>query len=372
MTEIITPETIDAISTPALIIDLDIMEKNIRVMADYFRGQRMSLRPHIKTHKSPVIAHKQVKAGAVGITCQTLSEAEIFAQAGFENILVSNEITAQEKIRQLVNLTTWNNVTVGIDHAENAEAIARTARAVGGTVSVALEISMGRTGVAAGDSALSLARKIAALKGLRFKGIWCHDGGMASTTSFEERKKKHREALTKFLETKRLLEKDGIPVEITSAGFTATYNLTPEFAEVTDVQAGSYVLMDWVYQTLEGLERFECALTVLTTVISKPKHQENRVYTDCGIKAISHEHTGDYTRLALPKVKGRPDAKVIALSEEHAWIEMGGPGGKPSIGDKIELIPGHCCSTCNLHDRFYGVRNGRVESVWPILGRARV
>ncbi|MFH1570836.1 MAG: DSD1 family PLP-dependent enzyme [Gemmatimonadota bacterium] len=362
------------LDTPALLIDLDAMEHNIRKMADHYRGRKAKLRPHVKTHKTPIITHKQIEAGAIGATCQKLEEAEIFARAGIRGILISNQVAGERKIARLVALSKWADVTVGVDDLENVQAISRAAQAVGARVDVAVEIYMGRCGAEGGAPAAALARQIASLPGVRFRGIWSHDLSTPDVVAFAERKAKHEAALSRVIATKRLLDRDGIGVEIVSCGYSATWNITPDYSpEITDVQVGSYVLMDWPYQQMEGMGDFRCALSVLTTVISKNAGKGDRrnvIVTDCGIKSIATEHTADYRITAFPKVKGLPGAEVIVHSEEHGLIQLDEAAfQRVQLGDQLELIPPHCCSTCNLHDRFQVLRGDEVVAVWPIEAR---
>jgi len=366
------------LDTPALLIDIDLLEANIKTMADYFRTAKAKLRPHVKTHKIPTIAHMQIAAGAIGVTCQKLGEAEVFAQAGIKGILVSNQIAGEEKIRRFIELSRWADVTVGIDNLEVARQISDAAVAAKVTAKVAVEVWMGRCGVEPGEPALDFVKKLVQLPGLKFMGLWEHLAGnvasgenIVAEKSWAKRKEATVRDLERFLETKHMIEKSGIPVEIFSGGYTATYDITAEFPEITDVQAGSYVFMDWPYRELEGMEKFHQALTVLTTVISIPSHQRNVAFTDCGLKGIAIENTADYTAIAFPKIKGEPgeQIEVIAVSEEHGWLK--GAVDKLKVGDKIELIPPHCCTTTSRYDVAYVVSRERVVGVWPILARGK-
>jgi len=362
------------IDTPALLIDAEAMEHNIRSMARYYEGRSASLRPHMKTHKTPIITHKQIEAGAIGVTCQKLGEAEVFARAGVGGILISNQVVGEAKIARLVGLSRWADVTVGVEELGNVQAISRAAQAAGAQVDVAVEVYMGRCGAEAGEPVAALARQIAALPGVRFRGIWSHDLSTPDVVSFAERKARHEKALSGVLESKHLIERDGLEVEIVSCGYSATWNITPEYSdEITDVQAGSYVLMDWPYQQMEGMEGFRCALSVLTTVISKNERKGDRrhvIITDCGIKSIATHHTADYRIAAFGQVKGLPGAEVLVHSEEHGLIQLDeATFGQVQVGDKLELVPPHCCGTCHLHDRFHVLRGDQVEAVWPIEAR---
>ena len=367
------------IDTPALLIDAEAMEHNIATMAAYYAGQTARLRPHMKTHKAPIITHKQIAAGAIGVTCQKLGEAEIFARAGIDGILISNQVVGKAKIDRLVGLSKWADVTVGVEDLDNVRAIARAARAGDAQVNVAVEVYMGRCGVEAGEPVAALARQITQLPGVRFRGIWSHDLSTPDVVSFAERKTKHEAALSGVIESKHLIERDNIDVDIVSCGYSATWNITPEYSqEITDVQVGSYVLMDWPYQQMEGMEEFRCALSVLTTVISKNEckgDRRNVIITDCGIKSIATEHTADYRITTFPRAKSLTGqyltgAETLVHSEEHGLIQCDEATFQQiQIGDKLELMPPHCCSTCNLHDRFHVLRGDQVEAIWPIAAR---
>jgi len=365
------------LDTPALLIDLDKLESNIREMAEYFKTVTPSLRPHMKTHKIPKIAQMQIDAGAIGVTCQNLGEAEVFAQAGIKNILVSNQIANDAKIGRFIGMSRWADVTVGVDDLSVARRISEAALATKVTAKIAVEVSMVRCGYQAGEATLKFVKQLTQLEGLKFMGLWVHEAGASASfelgmeRSWKKRKEAHYRALDDLLETKHMMEKAGIPVEILSAGYTATYDMTAKYPEITDIQAGSYVFMDWPYSELEGLERFQQALTVLTTVISIPGHKKEYAYTDCGTKNISYEHTCDYAKVVFPKVKGElaDQIDVVQLSEEHCHLK--GAVNRLKVGDKFELIPSHCCTTTSRYDAAHIVAGENVVGVWPILARGR-
>lgn len=361
------------LDTPALLIDLDALEANIETMAEYFRGVDSELRPHVKTHKLPEIAHMQIAAGAIGVTCQKLGEAEVFAQAGVGGILLSNEIAGPQKIRRFIDLSRWADVTVGVDNLGIAGQISDAAVDAGVTAKVAVEVWMGRCGVLPGQPAVEFVERLVQLPGIEFVGLWEHlaGGNIAGEKSWAKRKTATVKDLEKFLETKHMIEQKGIPVKMLSGGYTCTYDITAEFPEITDVQAGSYVFMDWPYRQLEGMDKFQQSLSVLTTVISIPSRQDGIGYTDCGLKNIPIEHTANYTAVAFPKVKGElgETIRVTGVSEEHGRLE--GSIGEVRVGDKLELIPPHCCTTPSRYDAAYVVCGDRVVGEWPILARGK-
>jgi len=323
------------------------------------------LRPHFKTHKIPIIAHKQLKAGAIGITCAKLGEAASLVEAGVKDILIANQIAGAPKIERLVNLVKHSDIIVAVDNPKNVKALSKAASRKGVTLNVLIEVDVGnqRCGVGPKGPALSLARKILQNKGLRLRGLMGYEGFCVLVEEYEKRKTMAQQAMKLLVETKHELEGAGIDVEIVSGGATGTYNITGEFPEVTEVQAGSYVVMDTTYKKVQGIADFGYALTVLTTVMSHPT--PSRAVADAGIKSITPE-------FGMAAVKELEGVKVTRLAEEHTWLELKGSATRElEVGDKIELIPSHCCTTFNLHDQLYALRDGWIEAVWKIAARGK-
>lgn len=354
----------DELDTPSLLIDLDVMERNLSIMADYYKEVNANLRPHIKPHKSPIIAHEQLEAGAIGITCQKLGEAEVMAAAGISEILLANQIANEQKIRRLIGLAKHSNVIVGVDNINNVKQISRAAFKQGVDINVAMEIDAGRCGVQAGEPAVSFAKEIIRCKGLKFRGIWFHKG-LRSYKKFEERKKAHFELLKPVIETKNMIEHAGIDVEIVSAGATSTYKITPEVVGITEVQPGCYVFMDHEYKSIEGMESFNYALTILATVISRPS--KDRAIIDVGLKSRG----SNYTNLIPPIVKDIEGIEVTGFSAEHGHLKLESPSKELDVGDKLELIPSNCDTTVNMYDEYIGIRDNKVEVIWPISARGK-
>lgn len=353
------------VDTPALLIDLSAMERNIFRMARYFQGKRACLRPHIKTHKTPIIAHKQMEAGAKGITCQKLGEAEAMVAAGIRDVLISNQVVGKAKIERLVNLVRHGDITVAVDDPINVEELSEAALRKGVKLNVLVEVNVGmnRCGVEPGRPALRLAQKVVESKGLNFRGLMGYEGHCVFIEDFEKRRAECQKANELLVGTKNTIEDAGIDVDVVSAGGTGTYNITGENPDITEVQAGSYVTMDTKYRSVEGIgDTFECALTVLTTVLSKPT--ESRAVVDAGMKAMTME-------FGTPQPKDVEGIELISLSEEHGKLRLDAPSREIKVGEKLEFIPSHGCTTINLHDKFYGVRNGEVEAVWEIAARGR-
>ncbi len=351
--------TVDAIETPALLVDLDALEGNIRIMADFMKGRRVRLRPHFKTHKSPAICHLQLAAGAKGICCAKLGEAEVLLSTGIPDVLIANQIVDPVKITRLAGLARGSaRVTVCADNPVNVKALSDACAAVGATLRVLVEVDVGmnRCGVKTPEEALALAKQIAGSPGLVFEGIQAYEGHLVQITDSEKRRDGVRAMEQTIGSLKTMLEKAGLPVKEISGGGTSTYNITGDNTIWTEIQAGSYVFMDNSYGGM-GLP-FREALTVLATVIHT---HEGRAVTDAGIKVCTTDHGN-------PTVKGHPGME-LRTNEEHGIITD--PAGELVYGQKIEYIPSHCCTTVNLHDTYHCVRAGTLEAVWPIPGRGR-
>lgn len=349
--------------TPVLLIDLDLMESNIAKMADFFCTVSAKLRPHTKTHKTPILAHKQIDAGAIGVTCAKLGEAEVMVNSGIKQILIANEIITPLKIEKLTSLARHSDLIVAVDDEENVEHLSKSASQKGINLKVLIEVDIGmnRCGVEPGEPALKLANKIEKSKNLVFAGLMGYEGHTVTIPDFDKRKFETERSMALLVQTKELIERNGLQVEIMSGGGTGTYNITGKIPEMTEIQAGSYIVMDAYYKNV--VNEFDCALTVLSTVISRPN--KDTAIIDAGLKTVTKE-------FGLPLVKGIEGAKLTRLSEEHGNLDVRKSEIELKRGDKIELIPTHCCTTINLHDKFYGIRNGRLETIWDITGRGKV
>ena len=353
------------LDTPALLIDLDKMEANIRTMAAYFTTVNAMLRPHVKTHKTPIISHKQIAAGAIGVTCAKLGEAEAVIHAGIRDVLIANQIVGAQKIARLINLAKHSEIMVAVDNAQNVQAISEAASAKAANVRMLVEVNIGmnRCGVAPGEPALALAELIRKSPNVEFAGLMGYEGHTVAKPDKAERNAAAREAVQMLVDAKRYLEKRGVAVAIMSGGGTGTFNITGSIPEMTEVQAGSYVLMDSTYGNVQGVgERFERALSVLATVVSRPA--PDRMIVDTGLKVLAKE-------FGIPQPVGVTGVEMTGLSEEHGTMRVSDENVSLNPGDKLEILPTHCCTTVNLHDRYYGIRNGIVESVWEIAARGK-
>ena len=350
------------IDTPALVLDKAKLERNIRRMADFAAGGPAKLRPHAKTHKCVEIAKLQLAAGAVGITCAKLGEAEALADGGIEDILVANQIVGPLKIARMVALARRCTLTVAVDDAGNVRHLSEAAVTAGVTVRVFVEVDvgMGRCGVEPGEPALTLARQVASSPGLVFAGLQSYEGHLQNVVPFEEREARVLVDMRKALTAKEHIEAGGLEVAAISGCGTGTHTVTGRLPWMTELQCGSYATMDAQYAAVGGAD-YENALTVLVTVISRPR--PGMAIVDAGLKAVTPEF-GDPTVL----VEG---ATWQDFSEEHGEVAVGGPAEELRVGDKIELIPRHGCTTVNLYDRFHVVEDGRLVDLWKVAGRGR-
>jgi D-serine deaminase-like pyridoxal phosphate-dependent protein len=349
------------LDTPALVVDVAAMERNIARMAEWSRRSGRAVRPHAKAHKTPLIARKQLDAGAIGICCSKLGEAEAMVAGGVDRILVTSEVVGATKIARLISLAHHAHMSVVFDDPDNAFELSRAASAAGVTLGALVEVDVGqaRCGVAPGAPAGELAARLADLPGLRFDGLQGYEGHLQHVRAVEERRQKCLEAMGRLLESRRAVEARGLAVEVCTTAGTGTHEVAGASEGVTEVQPGSYIWMDDDYLRVDGMP-YEGALTVLATAISL--RREGSAILDAGFKSIS-------TDAGLPVVKGRPELVYSPAGDEHGRVSG---SSLPALGDKIELVPSHCDTTVNLYDELHVVRDGRLEAVWRVAGRGKV
>ncbi len=348
---------VDQIVTPALLVDLNAMESNLSTMADFFRQRPCKLRPHFKNHKTPLLAWKQMRAGAIGMTCATVREAEILVEHGMSSVLIANEIAGDEKPERLAELARHASVMVAVDNAHSIRDLARAQRNRQSQIEVLvdIDIGLGRCGVQPGDPALQLAR-CAAQQGLAVRGIMGYDGHLQAVPPSPERDEVVRSGSQSLVDSAALLQSAGIAAPIVSTGGTGTWSVSGDYPGITEIQAGSYLLMDNIY--LGRGAPFQRSLTVLATVIST--RGDRHGVLDCGVKAISGER-------GLSTLKDVPGARLTALHAEHALVELD-PQSSPclEVGQKVEIWVHYSDATINLHSHMYGVRHGQAEEIFRI------
>lgn len=359
-----TITTKEQIETPALLLDLDILEQNIKNMAEFMSGKTAELRPHYKSYKCPTISHKQVEAGAKGICCAKLSEAKTLVNAGIDDVLIANQIVDPKKIARLAGLANGSSkLTVAVDNSDNIKSLSNATLEFGSELYVLVEVNVGmeRCGVNTPKEVFELAKAVETSKSLVFEGIQAYEGHLVYTTEephYTEQYKREgvQEMIEKISNIKSFLEKKGIQINEISGGGTGTYYLTGDDTPWTEIQAGSYVLMDNVYNQYNL--SFDNSLTILTQIMHK---RPGIAIADAGLKVCTTEQ-------GLPTIKNYPQLEFRGtLSEEHGIIVD--KEDKLEYLQKIEYTPSHCCTTVNLHDQYWCVRNGLLESVWPITGR---
>jgi len=351
----------EELDTPALLIDLDRLERNIKWTADFFRSRGVSWRPHSKGHKMPAIAHLELAAGAIGIICAKLGEAEVMAAAGVTGLMIANEIVGPLKTRRLAALCRRSPVIVAADCADNVRELSQAATEAGVTIRVVVEVDVsgtGRAGVQAGQPVLELSRQIAAAPGLQYMGVMGWEGHTRHIKDAAERKPAIDKAVGLLVASAELCRASGLPVEIVSCGGTGTQEHSSLVPGVTEIQAGGIVFNDVFYMNLDV--KTEPALTVLSTVTSRPS--PTIVTTDAGKKAMSIDVANPHP------IRLEPTA--VGLSAEHGTARLSTPSSL-RVGDKLEWIVGYADTTVHLHDEVYGIRNGLVEVVWPVAGRGK-
>ena len=361
----------DEIQTPCLIIELDALERNIRKMGEYAGFHNMRHRAHAKMHNSvDVLRLQQELGGACGVCCQKVSEAEVFARANIEDILISNQVREARKIDRLANLPKYGSrITVCVDDIANVAELAEAAQRNGTMLECLVEIDCGagRCGVATMSAAVEIAKAIDGASGLKFAGLQAYQGALQHLATYEERKSKFDVAVAQVREMIDGLTKVGLPPGLVSGGGTGSYYFESTSGVYNELQCGSYAFMDADYGRILDKSgnridesEWENALFILASVMSHAK--SDKAICDAGLKVQSVDS-------GLPVIYGRADLKFVGCSDEHGVIED--PNGLLKINEKLRLVPGHCDPTCNMHDWYVGVRNGKVETVWPVSARGK-
>jgi 3-hydroxy-D-aspartate aldolase len=359
------------IQTPALVLDLDALERNIKKMGDYAKAHGMRHRAHGKMHKSVDVLKLQMElGGAIGVCCQKVSEAEVFVRGGIKEVLVSNQVRDPGKIDRLARLPQRGaNVIVCVDDVANVAELSAAASKHGTELGVFIEIDCGagRCGVTTTPAVLEIARAVRDADHLTFKGIQAYQGAMQHMDNFDDRKAKIEAAIAQVRDAVDALKAEGIETELVSGGGTGSYYFESNSGLYNELQCGSYAFMDADYGRILDKDgkridagEWENAFFILTTVMSHAK--ADKAICDAGLKAQSVDS-------GLPVIYGRDDVQYIKCSDEHGVIAD--PKGVLKVNDKLKLVPGHCDPTANVHDWYVGVRGGKVECVWPVSARGR-
>lgn len=357
------------IQTPCLIIDLDAFEKNVTTMRDFCRKTGVRHRVHGKMHKSADVANWQIEHGdAVGVCCQKVSEAESFARAGIKDILVSNQVRDPAKIDRLARIPKFGARTICcVDDVENVPDLSAAAQKHGTEIECLVEIDCGagRCGVTTTDEVVEIAKAIDAAPGLKFSGIQAYQGAMQHLDKYEDRKDKIDIAVAMVRDALDGLKAEGLECDIVGGGGTGSYQFEGNSGVFNELQCGSYAFMDADYGRILDKDgkridetEFANSLFILTSIMSHAK--ADKAICDAGLKAQSVDS-------GLPVIHGRSDVEYVKCSDEHGVIADA--SGALKVNDKLRLVPGHCDPTCNVHDWYVGVRNGKVEKIWPVTAR---
>lgn len=354
--------------TPCMVVDLDMLERNLRTMANHCRTADIQLRGHVKVHKSPDIAHRQVKLGSVGVTCATIAESELMSHSGVPGVLLTRQPVGKNNIARTIALARQDAAfATVVDDPLAADWLQEAAQAGKVKLKVVVDVYAGLTrhGIAAGEDALQLAKKVDASKNLTLTGLMGYSGAASHTPGWQQRRKKSQEDLQGLLDTVGLARKAGLPVQIVTGGSTGTYDIDSENKSLTELQAGSYVFMDTIYRRIGGKNDpvvysvFDPALTVMTTVISKRHPRQCTI--DAGNKALLRP---------TDEVKGRPEVKVENQGAEYGILAWKDGDRDFKLGERVELYPSNLDMSTNVYDRYYVARGEQIVDVWPIMGRA--
>jgi D-serine deaminase-like pyridoxal phosphate-dependent protein len=352
------------LDTPALLVDLDVMESNIAHIAQVCRTHGVQWRPHFKGHKTLEIAQMQISAGAIGITCAKLGEAEILASNGIRDILIANQIVGAIKVRRLMRLLAFADIIVSVDSVDNVRELAEAAHQAERTLRVVIEVNTGmnRAGVLPGEPVVALAAEIARHPGLRLAGVMGWEAHATAIADPLEKEKAVAAAIGLLTQSAQLCRAAGHDIQIVSCGGTGTLLYCVKQSGVTEVQVGGAVMNDEHYRWHFNID-LPFSLTVLTTVTSRPA--PTRVILDAGRKSMSID-------TAVPRPLDVPGVREVRLSAEHAQLELDAPSEWPRVGDRVEFVPGYTDTTVHLHEEIIALRDGRIEAVWQVAGRGRI
>ncbi len=344
---------VDSLDTPALTVDLDVMEANLQRLQSYCDAHGLGLRPHIKTHKIPALAHKQLALGAVGIACQKLGEVEVMVEAGIANILIPYNLIGPLKLQRLAALARRAQITVAVDSADVARPMVEFLAGAGVSVGAVVELTseLNRCGVTDARAAVALAREIATGRGLRFRGLMVYPSSEKS--------------MPLVAETLAALKVEGLSAEVVSGGGSPTAYRSHEFPGLTEIRVGTYIFNDWSYVKSGVCALEQCALRVIVTVVSAPA--PGRVIVDGGSKTFSSD-----MGLPMGRMVEYPEAVIHKMNEEHGYVDVSACPRAPRVGERVAVIPNHACGTVNMHDALVGLRGENVEVVWEIAARGKV
>ena len=361
---------VSELDTPALLIDLDIMERNLNRVAAYAQEHGLRLRPHTKTHKSPILARRQMALGAAGITVAKVGEAEVMLDAEPEDLLIAYPVIGSKKLERLVSVAKRTRVTVALDSEEAARQLSTAAAASGLTIGVLAEVDVGtgRVGVQPGSEILDLARVISGLPGLQLEGFTFYPGHIK--TLGEE----GFIALAKLSEVvegvREDFERDGLPHGIVSGGSTPTLFHSHRVKGMNEIRPGTYIFNDRNCVACGACQLEDCAASILTTVVSTAR--QNGMMIDGGSKTFFSDRLVTGGDAYFGHIVEAPEARLFKMNEEHGYVDLAASPSKFGIGDRVRVIPNHICVAVNLHERVFGVRGDTVVEEWPVAARGKL
>lgn len=362
------------LDTPYLMLDLDQLNRNITHMALFAKENGLLLRPHAKTHKCPKIARRQLAEGAAGLTVAKLGEAEVFADHGVTDIFIAYPVVGELKIERLLQLAKRVHVRTIVDDEESALALSKAFVAAGMklTVRIKVDTGMGRCGVKPGGPALALARQVTAMPGLQLEGITTHAGHIYGAATREEQRTIGRAEGEQMVRTAELLRAKGIPVSVVSVGATPSVTISGKVKGVTEIRPGNYVFYDGIQVGLGVASWKQCALRVVTQVISRPT--PSQVLVDGGSKTFCLDQGAHGLNVVkgYGYIVGQPDTVLNRLSEEHGFLQLGPKSGPLRLGETIEVIPNHACTVVNNFDRIHVFHEGTLIGLWPVAAQGKL
>lgn len=363
------PIPLEEIETPAVLVDLDVLDRNLRDKARLAAEAGVKLRPHTKTHKSVWIAQQQIKYGACGITVAKLGEAEVMVEGGIRDILIAFPIVGKKKLQRLAKLLETADIKVSVDHIDVARGLSELGEAMKRRIPLYVDVNTGlnRCGLEPGEETGELVKQIARLPGVEVRALMTHGGYSYSKTTAEDLRAAARQEAELLVQTKEWLAQEGIDVPEISVGSTPTSVYVGEQTGVTEIRPGSYVFGDGTQLSTGIIDESGCAMSVMTTVVSAPR--PGTVIVDGGSKTFSGDTNPHRPGYGI--VKGNPGVYLERLSEEHGNVRVPDEAVY-EIGQRLFFIPNHCCTTTNMHDRVYGLRNGKVESILTIDARGKI
>ena len=357
------------LDTPAIVIDLDIMERNLRAVADYARIHRLRLRPHTKTHKIPALGRRQIELGAAGLAVAKSTEAEVMLASGTPDILVAYPVIGHQKLERLCRVAAETQLTVALDSLTAARPLSDAAREAQVEIGILAEVDvgLGRVGVQPGDELLALVRSISKLPHLKWRGIAFYPGHIKDTTAHGlEDLEKLRLTVAKMVEQ---LTAAGLPPEIVSGGSTPLLWHSHTIPYLNEIRPGTYIFNDRNTILSGACTLAQCAATILTTVVSTAP---GRMIIDGGSKTFSSDRLSGSPEVTFGEIREAPTAHFHKMNEEHGFVDLHDTTAQFSVGDRVHVLPNHICVAMNLHENVYAVRNGDVIDTWRVEGRGKL